>query len=102
MKNNATEAMQLANLIAFLGKYATPCSDCNTERYINAIQQCAHHLNQWDIDFSIDREYNVLTAKFWLENSGISNVTFDVDFEAIEKDYDLENLPYSVCNKGLN
>lgn len=102
MKNNVTEAMQLANLIAFFGKYATPYSDGNTERYLNAIQQCALNLNKWDIDLKIDREYDIIIAKFWIENIGIIKVTFDVDFEAIEKDYDLENLPYSVCNKGLN
>lgn len=101
MKNYSTEAMQLTNLIAFLGKYGDTASHDDTVKYMIAVQQCAQNIGQWDVDMKLDLEYDMLIVEFLISPNSTIEVAFDVDFNEISSDYDLDHLPYEVCNKGL-
>lgn len=101
MKQHANEALQLANLIAFIGQYCDTASHSDTVNYMFAVERCARALGQWDVDLVLDREYDMIIAEFWTIDTSVLKVAFDVDFTEIEREYDLDNLTYEVCNKGL-
>lgn len=101
MKQHANEALQLANLIAFIGQYCDTASHSDTVNYMFAVERCARSLDKWDVDLVLDREYDMIIAEFWTVDSSVLKVAFDVDFTEIEREYDLDNLTYEVCNKGL-
>lgn len=102
MMNNTREAFQLLNLIKFINEYCVDLTQHEIDKCFSYIGECANNLTQWDIDLIPDREYDVLTLDFWVNGKRCRPITTEVDFDKIGENYDIDNLPYSVCNKGLN
>ena len=102
MMNHTTEALQLLNATKFFSKYCRDLTNSEQKELFDQIAACADFLDKWDLDLRIDREYSILTIQFLCHGYWLYPISTEVDFDEISKDFDLDNLSYSVCNQGLN
>lgn len=92
---------QIVNLLKFINEFCSFTSSGDS-KILDMLGKFAKNPTAWDIELAIDREYDVLTFKCWTRDYGSVSICADVDFDEIAKDYDLDNLTYEVCNKGLD
>ena len=92
---------QITNILKFINQYCEFTSFGDSQM-LDMLGKFASAPKEWDINLIIAREYDILTFECWTRKYGSVSICADVDFDEIEREYDLDNLTYEVCNKGLN
>lgn len=98
---HTTDALQLLNATKFFSKYCRDLTNSERKELFDQIAACADFLGAWDLDLRLDRANDELTIQFCINDYWLYPIYTEVDGDEIAREFDIDKLSASVCNKGL-